>query len=219
MTKQADLVLRYRLQDGGNINPWLEHLSLKSTSRIVDEYFDILNNLFYQKGILIILRNDDVLEIKCNPNHRQDSQSTTPLQCRKYHFPVNKNKFDPKQIEEFNELEDLIGLKRPRPFSFSHFLGGNKLRSFIVLDKTRKTYETPAAPHIRIYIDRFNELGTFVEFEGQTMNAPYPTDDFWKDVQKLIADLPLAPFNTGFIELALDKAKEGSNHSGHLIGS
>lgn len=203
MTKHTALEVRYRVKNGSSIHQWLEQLNLKCTTRIVDEYFDATDGSFYKKGIFIRLRNSCALEIRFNPNHLTDSQATDHLLCREYYFPINKLMFNPKQLEEFNTLESLIGIKCPRPFAFSYFLGCNQLRSLVTLDKNRKTYERTLAPRIRIDVDTFDELGTFVKFEAQIIAAPYPVDDFLEDVQNLIQDLPLVPFNSGYVELAL----------------
>lgn len=219
MTKYTELEARYRLKKGHSLDQWLEQLNLKRITRLVDEYFDTADGYFYKKGIFIRLRNDSALEIKFNPHHLTDLEATDHLQCHEYLFPLDKHAFAPNQLEEFNRLERLIGIKCPRPFSFSYFLGCNQLRSLITLDKSRKTYESTIAPRIRIDVDTFDELGTFVEFEAQTITAPYPTEHFLEDVQKLVRDLPLTPFNSGYVELALRETDEALYKQGrYLIG-
>ncbi len=174
MTKHIEREIRYRLKEGSSIDAWIDTLDLKVVTRITDEYFDDSDGIFYKKGIFIRLRNEKVLEIKFNPAHLTDLQATDHIQYREYSFPISKHMFNPQQLEEFKELESLIGIKRPLPFSFSHFLGCNKLRSLIALDKVRKTYKTPSAPLVTIAVDQFAGLGTFVEFEAVNSNAPYP---------------------------------------------
>lgn len=195
--------MRYRLQEGCSLDQWLEQLEPRNTLNITDEYFDIADGGFYKKGIFIRLRNDNVLEIKFNPDHLTGMQATDHVQYREYRFPISKYMFNPQQSEEFSELENLIGIKRPAPFSFMQFLGCNHLRSLVTLSKTRKTYACSTAPRIRIAVDIFDGLGTFVEFEAQATTPAYPIDDVWKDVQRIVADLPLIPFHAGHIEFAL----------------
>lgn len=115
MTHHTHLESRYRLKEGYTIGQWLDQLDLKCTTRIVDEYFGDSEGDLYKKGGFIRLRNDTVLEIKFNPAHLTDSQATDHAQCRAYRFPITKHAFDPNQREEFKELEDLIGIKCPRP--------------------------------------------------------------------------------------------------------
>lgn len=190
----------YRLVEGSTLDQWLETLDLCRISRTTEEYFDTPDGSFYKRGIFISLKNSRVLEIKPNPAHQNDDQKTNRSPFRNYHFPVP---FDPEKMNDFNELEPLMGLKRPRPFLFSYFLGHNSLRSFVTLDKMRKTYKISTAPLITIAVDQFSGLGTFVEFESITSTTPYPINDFMADVKRLVANLPLLPFNSSYIEIAL----------------
>lgn len=190
----------YRLVEGNTIDQWLETLDLGLISRTTEEYFDTQDGRFYKHGIFISLKNSHVLEIKSNPAHLVDEQETKQIQFRNYRFPVP---FDPEKMNDFNELESLIGLKRPRPFLFSYFLGHNNLRSFVTLDKTRKTYRISTVPFIIISVDQFSELGTFIEFEAINSTVPYPIEYFMSDVNRLVKNLHLLPFSSNYVELAL----------------
>lgn len=148
--------LCYRLVEGGSLDQWIETLDLNIISRTTDEFFDTQNGTFFKRGIFIKLRNSHLLEISANPAHITEDRNAG-YTIRDYHFPVP---FDPHKMETFHELEGLIGLKRPHPFLFAHFLGCNKLRSLITLDKIRKTYRTATAHLITIAVDQFSGLGT-----------------------------------------------------------
>ena len=189
----------YRSVEGRSLDQWIESLDLNVISRATDEYFDTIDGAFFKRGIFIKLKNSHLLEISANPAH---SHEVIPSEhtIRDYRFPVP---FDPHKMGSFYELEELIGLKRPRPFMFSHFLGCNSLRSLVTLDKIRKTYKNQAAPLINIAIDQFSGLGTFVEFTAINSAVPYPVEAFTADVHRLVKNLPLIPFNDGFVELAL----------------
>lgn len=190
----------YRLIEGSNIDQWLETLDFKVISRTTEEFFDTQDGSFYKRGIFISLKNSQILEIKSNPAHLSDGQETNQVQFRNYRFPVP---FDADKMSDFNELEALIGLKRPRPFLFSYFLTCNSLRSFVTLDKTCKMYRISTAPLITIAVNQFSGLGTFVEFEAINSKAPYSIEAFMKDVTRLIKNLPFLPFNANYVELAL----------------
>lgn len=189
----------YRLADGANIDQWIDSLDLNVISRACDEFFDTQDAAFFKRGIFIKLRNSHLLEISPNPAHITEV-GCTDYTIRDYRFPVP---FDANKMGSFFELEKLIGLTRPRPFLFSHFLGCNGLRSFVTLDKIRKTYKINTAPLIRIGIDQFVGLGTFVEFTAIDSSVPYPLEAFTADVNRLIKPLPLIPFNSEFVEFAL----------------
>jgi|GEM_PF-5240169 len=195
MTLPIELKKRFRVIDDTRIESWLEQFDLSSITRRVDEYYDTAEGDYHKKGVSIRLCNSKTLEIKFN----QNSPSTNPAHCHEYRFAVP---FARDQMSAFNALTDVLGLKCPTPFSFSYFLGNNRLKSLAVLDRIRKIYKTPS---LIITVDTLSELGTFIEFEAKKTPSPYPAADFAIEVNLLTADAPLVPIDSEYVELALYK--------------
>lgn len=123
MPQQIKHEVCYRLTENSSLDNWLEGLDLTVSTSASNEYFDDSDCSFYKKSIFIKLKNNSLLEIKSNTAHLTSVQATNAIQCRTFSFPLRKHMFDPKQLVKFNELEAIIGIKRPLPFSFAHFHG------------------------------------------------------------------------------------------------
>ena len=194
---------RYRVSDESKLQSWLEQLNLTGfrSTRVCNEYFDTTDTEYYKRGVLIRLRNSRELEVKNKLKLLHNHSTVHRLQVP----------FDQNRKDAFTVLTEQFGLKCPLPFSFSHFLGTNKLRPLVTLDNTRKTYTTTT---LIIVENTIADLGTFLEIKATT---PCSADEFNAEAARLTAPLPLTLINTSYIELALQETNEKSHQYGRVL--
>lgn len=191
--QSAEIEKRFRVTDGDVFDQTLASLSLFRITRTTDEFFDTPDKTYYEKSVLIRLRNNVQLGINTTPRH--DDNENTAL-----HFSVP---FDQKEKEAFGILTELFDLKRPLPFSFPHFLGCNHLRHLVTLDHHIKVYTHGS---LFITVDTLPHLGTFVTFGSQKSTESF--EKTTREILSLAPTLPLEPIASSCLDLALQKLIE-----------
>ncbi|MBX9977329.1 MAG: CYTH domain-containing protein [Alphaproteobacteria bacterium] len=211
MTKSIEIEKKFRVVDG-NLDAVVGRLTKGSDTRVVDQYYDTLDGHYYQQGIFIRLRNNRSLDIKFNPQHLNMDASQTQFDhifCHEYNFAVP---FATTSIDTFHTLQEYIDIKEPTPYTFEQFLNANQLAPLVCLDKKRTSYVTDT---LLLAIDKFEEFGTFIEFEAK--KGFEHMKDFLAVVESMTKNVNLEPFNSGYVELALRKTNEVLYNKGKYL--
>ena len=178
-----------------NLEGFLKNKRFVSSERVVDQYLDTPDGLFYQDGIFIRVRNEKSLDVKFNPDHLGMKNATDHTVCHEYNVCLP---FESSSIHVFEALEKMIPIKCPTPYTYDEFLKVNNLQTLVILDKNRTTYEDDT---FIIAVDEFTDFGTFLELEAKNNNMP--KEIFLNEVEKATKDMALQEFNSGYIELRL----------------
>lgn len=178
-----------------NLDDFLKNKRFISSKRIVDEYLDTTEGLFYQEGIFIRVRNKNSLDVKFNPNHLGIKNLNDHTICHEYNVGLP---FESSSIQVFETLEKMIPLKHPTPYTYDEFLKINNLDTLVILDKNRTTYEDDT---FIIAVDEFTDFGTFLELEAKNNNMT--KESFFEEIEKITKDIALQEFNSGYPELRL----------------
>lgn len=178
-----------------NLDDFLKNKRFVSSKRIVDQYLDTTDGLFYQDGIFIRVRNKNSLDVKFNPDHLGIKTANDHTICHEYNVGLP---FESSSIHVLETLEKMIPIKRPTPYTYDEFLKINHLHTLVILDKNRTTYEDDT---FIIAIDEFTDFGTFLELEAKNNNMP--KERFFDEIEKTTKNMTLQEFNSGYIELRL----------------
>lgn len=178
-----------------NLDEFLKNKHFVSSKRVVDQYLDTPDGLFYQDGIFIRVRNEKSVDVKFNPDHLGVQNVTDHTVCHEYNVALP---FESSSIHVFETLGKMISIKCPTPYTYDEFLGINNLETLVILDKNRKTYEDDM---FIIAIDEFVDFGTFLELEAK--DNTMPKEVFLIEVEKATKGMALQEFNSGYIELRL----------------
>lgn len=178
-----------------NVDDFLKDKRFVSSKRVVDQYLDTPDGLFYQDGIFIRVRNEKSLDIKFNPDHLGVKNATDHTVCHEYNVALP---FESSSIHVFETLGKMIPIKCPTPYTYNEFLRINNLEILVTLNKNRKTYEDDL---FIIAIDEFADFGTFIELEAKNNNMP--KEVFLNEVEKATKGMAIQEFNSGYIELRL----------------
>jgi len=183
-----------------DLEGFLRNKRFISSKTVVDEYLDTSDGLFYQDGIFIRVRNNITLDFKFNPDHLGIADVNDYAVCHEYNVPL------PFQIETFHvfeALEKMIPIKCPHPYTYEKFLEENDLRTLLILNKNRTTYEDDT---FVIAVDEFADFGVFLELEAKDNNMPQ--EGFLKEIAKATDGMAVKEFNSGYIELRLRQLNE-----------
>jgi adenylate cyclase class IV len=178
-----------------NLDEFLKDKHFFSSKRVVDQYLDTPDGLFYQDGIFIRIRNEQSLDFKFNPDHLGIKNVTDHTVCHEYNVALP---FESSSIHMFETLAKMISIKCPTPYTYDGFLRSNNLETLATLDKNRRTYEDDM---FIIAIDEFADFGTFLELEAK--DNTMPKEVFLNEVEKATKGMALQEFNSGYIELRL----------------
>jgi adenylate cyclase class IV len=211
MSNNIEIEKKFRVVNG-DTDVFIKNLTRDSETHIVDQYFDTIDGHYYQQGIFIRLRNNCSLDIKFNPDHLNVPASHTTgdhVFCHEYNIPVP---FSEVSIDTFRTLQGCIAIKHPTPYTFEQFLDVNQLVPLVCLDKKRTAYVTDT---LLLAIDKFEEFGTFMEFEAK--KGFEHIKDFLAVVESMTKSVNLEPFNSGYVELALRKTNEALYNKGKYL--
>ncbi|MCE2715795.1 MAG: CYTH domain-containing protein [Pseudomonadota bacterium] len=186
----------YVLED---LKDFLVSKKFTSSKVISDEYLDTPDGLFYQDGIYIRVRNGKSLDFKFNPEHLGSHNVEYGASCHEYNIELP---FESSTISIIETLQKIISIKCPHPYTFEEFLRANNLQSLMVLQKIRDIYEDET---FIVAVDKFSDLGTFVEFEAKKFMS---SDSFFKELVAITKGLHLKPLNSGYFELRLREINE-----------
>jgi hypothetical protein len=88
MGLMIEIEKKYRVLNPRHIKHLLKPMNYLSSGRIVDEYFDTIDGLYYQQGIFIRSRNNETLDVKFNPHHLTDKSNNDHVSCCEYSFDI-----------------------------------------------------------------------------------------------------------------------------------
>ncbi len=111
--------------------------------------------------------------------------------------------FEHSSAHVFETLAKMIPIKCPEPYTYDEFLKINNLKTLLILDKKRTTYEDDL---FVIALDEFTDFGTFIELEAKDNNMQ--KEAFLSEVAKATKGMKVTEFNSGYIELRLRQINE-----------
>ncbi len=183
-----------------DLDDFLKNKKFISSKLVVDEYLDTSDGLFYQDGIFIRLRNGKSLDFKFNPEHLGVKDVNEHVTCHEYNVALP---FELSSTHVFETLAKMIPIKCPQPYTYDEFLKINNLKTLLVLDKKRTTYEDDL---FVIAVDEFADFGTFLELEAKNNNMQ--KEAFLNEVAMATKGMKVTEFNSGYIELRLRQINE-----------
>ena len=199
MTNPIEMEKRFQVKQA-DLNDFLENKKFISSKQVVDEYLDTSDGLFYQDGIFIRLRNGKSLDFKFNPDHLGANNVNEHVTCHEYNVALP---FELSSALVFETLAKMIPIKCPEPYTYEEFLKINNLKTLLILDKKRTTYEDDL---FVIALDEFTDFGTFIELEAKDNNMQ--KEAFLNEVAKATKGMKVTEFNSGYIELRLRQINE-----------
>lgn len=194
MSNPIEMEKRFQVLQN-NLDDFLKDKRFISSKRVVDQYLDTPDGLFYQDGIFIRVRNEKSLDIKFNPDHLGIKTVSEHIVCHEYNVGLP---FEPSTVHVFETLKKMIPIKCPTPYTYDAFLKVNNLETLVLLDKKRTTYENDM---FILAVDEFFDFGTFLELEAKDNNMP--KEFFLDEVRKTTQNIKVKEFNSGYIELRL----------------
>lgn len=209
MSVMIEIEKKYRVLDTHLIKDFLKSTNYLSSGQIIDQYFDTIDGIYYQKGIFIRTRNNISLDIKFNPDHLQGRTGKDHVVCREYNFEIP---FQSTSENTFQSLSDLTGIKKPFPYSYENFFLKNELKSLVTIDKIRTTYENKSCI---IAVDELHDFGTFIEFEAK--DGAQNIQEFIQYVENFTQGLSLQPISSGYVEFALRQTNEPLYRKGKYL--
>ena len=183
-----------------DLNDFLKNKRFISSKRVVDEYLDTSDGLFYQDGIFIRLRNGKSLDFKFNPDHLGANNVNEHVTCHEYDVALP---FQNPSAHVFETLAKMIPIKCPEPYRYEEFLKINNLKTLLILDKKRATYEDDL---FVIAVDEFADFGIFLELEAKDNNMQ--KEAFLSEVANATKGMKVTEINSGYIELRLRQINE-----------
>jgi adenylate cyclase class IV len=161
---------------------------------------DTSDGLSYQDGIFIRLRNGKSLDFKFNPDHLGANNVNEHVTCHEYNVALP---FQNPSAHVFETLAKMIPIKCPEPYTYEEFLKINNLKTLLILDKKRATYEDDL---FVIAVDEFADFGIFLELEAKDNNMQ--KEAFLSEVANATKGMKVTEFNSGYIELRLRQINE-----------
>ena len=199
MSNPIEMEKKFRVLPS-DLDDFLNNKRFISSKPVVDEYLDTSDGLFYQDGIFIRLRNSKSLDFKFNPDHLGANNVNEHVTCHEYNVALP---FELSSALVFETLAKMIPIKCPEPYTYEEFLKINNLKTLLILDKKRTTYEDDL---FVIALDEFTDFGTFIELEAKDNNMQ--KEAFLNEVAKATKGMKVTEFNSGYIELRLRQINE-----------
>lgn len=199
MSNPIEMEKKFRVLPS-DLDDFLKNKRFISSKPLVDEYLDTSDGLFYQDGIFIRLRNSKSLDFKFNPDHLGANNVNEHVTCHEYNVALP---FELSSALVFETLAKMIPIKCPEPYTYEEFLKINNLKTLLILDKKRTTYEDDL---FVIALDEFTDFGTFIELEAKDNNMQ--KEAFLNEVAKATKGMKVTEFNSGYIELRLRQINE-----------
>ena len=199
MSNPIEMEKKFRVLPS-DLDDFLKNKRFISSKPVVDEYLDTSDGLFYQDGIFIRLRNSKSLDFKFNPDHLGANNVNEHVTCHEYNVALP---FEHSSAHVFKTLAKMIPIKCPEPYTYDEFLKINNLKTLLILDKKRTTYENDL---FVIALDEFTDFGTFIELEAKDNNMQ--KEAFLSEVAKVTKGMKVTEFNSGYIELRLRQINE-----------
>lgn len=195
MSVHLEIEKRYQIETG-SLPPLLQQFQYVDEKRVIDEYFDTPDGIWYQKGIFIRIRNNLSLDIKFNPNHLGKTDVSDHVSCHEYSF---REPFHKDEEENLKILQRLIGLETSGVNSFHSLLKQNQLKTLLLIDKTRKTYQKE---RFTLVIDNIKDSGSFLEIEYSGPEGVL-LEEVVAEVDALMKGVPAKPLTSGSFEIML----------------
>ena len=140
------------------------------------------------------------LDFKFNPDHLGANNVNEHVTCHEYNLALP---FELSSTHVFETLAKMIPIKCPEPYTYDEFLKINNLKTLLILDKKRTTYEDDL---FVIALDEFTDFGTFIELEAKDNNMQ--KEAFLSEVAKATKGMTVTEFDSGYIELRLRQINE-----------
>lgn len=154
-----------------------------------DVYYDNDDRQLFKQGIYVRIRNENVFDIKYNPNFLDDSH----LSCEEYSFDSNISGEYLNSVARF--LCKQLAKKEVSPSNLLNLFNQLDLSPFCVVEKDRSTYKGQG---VYVNIDDVSELGHFIEIE---VTDPKLVNYY----REFAAEKGLKHIPTGYVELYLRK--------------
>ena len=161
-----------------------------SEYRQVDVYYDRPDHALYRKGVFIRVRDNEVLDIKYNPN----TDDTRHLVCNETRFPFPMSAKNLHQLTGFLSGVGLAGEARDFE-NFESLANSFDISPWVEIQKDRTVYDLKDA---EVCIDEVNGLGQYVEIE---VIDPESNDKY----VEWAAKNGLSHLAVGYVELYLRK--------------
>lgn len=187
MKSPIEFEVKVALRDPNDSSTLLDALHMRNSTVGTDVYFDTNAHDLFLRGIFLRLRDQQLLEIKYNPNLKDFAH----LSCEEHAFSWPLSPTGSKSIVEFLSacLPPIKSVHTKDP------LTAFALNQFVSITKHRTVY---TGEGLEISLDSIENLGTFLEIEAKGEDGIQRVQQFCE--QRGLVNLPI-----GYVELWLRK--------------
>lgn len=157
--KNIEVEFRFEIHDESKVREFLNRLTFLSKIQQKDIYFDTESGDLFKRGIFIRSRNGKSLDFKFNLEDLENKHE----HCDEHSFslPISE-----KDLESLNIVCDRLGLESLNVANLEKFMGNNKLKEFVIIDKTREKFKDD---DFVFCLDDVNGFGKFLEIESMAL--------------------------------------------------
>lgn len=156
--KNIEVEFRFRVDDGDKVRDFLSRLEFLGRIQQKDTYFDTESRDLFKRGIFIRSRNGESLDFKFNLEDAENKHED----CDEHSFPLPMPEDD---LERLNGVCRRLGMETTDAADLERFIEINKLKEFIIIEKTRARFKDD---EFLFCLDDVRGFGRFLEIEAMT---------------------------------------------------
>lgn len=192
--KNIEVEFRFEVNDENKVRDFLNRLAFLGKTQQKDIYFDTETGDFFKRGIFIRSRNGKSLDFKFN---LEDSKNKHE-ECDEHSFSLPMSEDD---LERLNKVCNRLGLEPLNVASLESLMEINKLKEFVIIDKTREKFKDD---EFVFCLDDVKGFGKFLEIETMA-SQDSNLEELKKRMVERVKDFNPKFLPTGYIELFVKK--------------